>query len=378
VANPAETAAQKNMDSEFSSFVAARIVFDLKQAADFSGLFAKHKILPKVEDAKFLNGLLKKAKDWPKFIAVGPAIYISDGKAKIVIEIKNLDKHEFTINGRVLAYDPTIELRKQLQAIFPRPSNVAWLANALLPKADALGPLSILGLGQIAAGDTAAGNALLAAGLASAGGAGGVTAASLVLVGGVIVLAVAGGYTAYCYRDHPSSMKNFKNCMTAPLSLVGLNWRDNLYLADISCPSPPYRTNRLSVEYVSEAGSRQEDIYLSDPSGRLVTLESVENSRSSYKRVQTTVNFDTDRFSVKRVEIKTSDLVGQEKIKIIDSKSAKELSTYTDSAKDFPYLVELCKDPKRIETLKQAIRTGSRLSPGALEKNEPSTIKMVK
>ena len=343
---------------EIDPFAASKIAYEYAQAANVDDFMRRLNVHPGAQDREFLTQLesvnSQSSKRLPAIAVSGNKLLLQDAGASVEIEIVDLRRSYFRINGRDLHYNAGIPLSKQLENLFPPSSrkkvrsastSKSWFERFFFQKAYALGPTGIVGIGM-AGSDPAAGNALIAADLA--GGAG---TFSLLTVGLSIVALAALAGAGYCAFEASNGSERFSqgflNCITAPLSLLHLNPRDRLYVSKLACYD-----GGVGLSLESATGIAQ-NIDFRASGGGLSQVEVSTIQSNDVKDLRITFDPKTKKAEEvsNPIEMRTTPL-----------RSQSEVEKYSRIGDNYEYYRGICQNPTRKMAFDQAIQSGQKMS----------------
>jgi len=245
-----------------------------------------------------------------------------------IIEFLN---NKIFLNGKELKLSPQISISQSLKnwslahSKAKKNSHNQMLFDFLIPKAQAqIDPLTyatITSVGHLEnfAMNYAVGEMLAGSGAAAGGG-------SALVIGGVVIGLVALAGLGICEVNvraygNPTA-KGRLNCYSQPLSWVNLNPRDNLYLQEITC---------LNESIVVKLESK---------------TEKIANLTFTFKNSE--LSSVTRNYGLKPSE-------GVESLQASSLENKQQKKDFEDLKADSKYYQQLCKDPAKMERLKQQV-----------------------
>lgn len=289
-------------------------------------------------------------KDWPTITSDGATLVIGYGepaKAQLRMRMVPGKAGEFQVNGAILKIDPATFTVDQFNSFLKKnpasaSSESVKLIDLITPRAhaDERGQVAVTGfLGSIAGV-----GATIGAGLAVAG-------AGALAVGGAVV--AAGGATVghfYCSLDS-DNWSEYLNCMTAPLSTMGMNPRDNMFVRNLDC-----KKSGPEVDVASATGKLQtRQFQVIDGVLKGVFVTSYAGLRSESPGSQFNYNAKQKRFDSAEIDVRNPNGPG----KYVRPRNNKDLDEAQALVRDFEYYKELCSDPERKAHVLRQIQAGN-------------------
>ncbi len=294
-----------------------------------------------------LSRATSKMNNWPALKIVNNAVVVSDGTNSSTFEISNVETGEIKIDGRIFSPNEKKPILPQIESFLKRRDSKSVRWNFFVPQADAQGferstkammiPV-VLGAGYVATQLVFGAPVAFVAVGAAAGAA----------VGSVACLA------AQLDRFGETFGTRYLNCLAAPLSLVGLNPRDDMKVKKFEICS----NEKISVRLQSANGITQlREFDFSQDTLQEVRMTETAGPKVDPHTVVLKVNTITQSFK-SGVSKKGESVIA----KLPDSQLDRAQALFRDAA----YYQQLCRNPQQMKLIESKLaesETANNISP---------------
>ncbi|MBX2994306.1 MAG: hypothetical protein KF681_05780 [Bdellovibrionaceae bacterium] len=117
-------------------------------------------VLPRLskEDQKTYKQMTQGLRQLPRITQNGRTFILKDAQESVTVEVVNVLKNQFRVNGRLWTYDPRTPLKTQLEVLkrnYPWKKS-EWVYNQMVPRAEAIEPVTLIIVAVLTAGVTTA------------------------------------------------------------------------------------------------------------------------------------------------------------------------------------------------------------------------------
>lgn len=386
-ANPTEQKSSVNFAQEYWHLFLSRLVLNQPGIVGPTKFLATFKIeenLKHQSDRIFFKKMHAQ-KNFPALTIEGDQLAIGAGDSKILIGLENAANLTLSLNGKTLAINPKeplhLQVAEALKASTPskNANSWNWLDPISVAHASEL-EQTYMGSMVTATGVVGAAWALTkTTGLIAAAAAAGGISAGVATVAGVAAGAAAVAGAAGCAagtaavqalaRSQTSFRNGFYNCVSSPLSLVGLNPRDRLYLSKITCANGGPSIN---VELSSPSGIRIErEFHIRRATVALPHNLSHVVHVDRPHRVRLNTDENLPRFNNAESEEQTGRRPQRGALRRPANNA--ELDRAANLFQDFDYYYRLCLDPARVRAVQADLAQGN-LGPRGFDSDSASEL----
>lgn len=295
---------------------------------------------------------LKKIKEWPSVLIDNDVLIIKGFTSEIKIELLPGTEGAFLVNNKKFRLDPTKDALKQFQDFIDNKKYSVWAPLLAQPAyAGESGQVATLAIGGALLGTVATVAGTMLAGSAAAGITIAVGGAGLVLANVYcgINLNPSQSWRPRNGEGSENSWKDYANCITTPLSTLGINPRDRMYLENISSCD-----GKVEIKVASSMGRHEIRKFQNDQNGQLAKIIITESHGDS---IELTVDKIKNQIVSARLYAYGSTPDKPSRI-LLRPENAKELDSLNGLITDYKLYKDLCAHDDRRRTVLANINSG--------------------